>query len=141
MCWGPSLQVGDAAVCGLIWLVVAGLGRWLSRCARAAPAPAALLILWVSGPVRAQSTSWGLGPLAVTSRCSGALVSVGNLSVCCSTARFVISVHRSGLSQERFMSKLRLGGADFEDNAKKQSGHKYLQVEMVLWTQWIKVLK
>ena len=39
------------------------------------------------------------------------------------------------------MSKLRLGGADFEDNAKKQSGHKYLQVEMVLWTQWIKVLK
>ena len=100
MCWGPSPQVGDAAVCGLIWLVVAGLGRWLSRCARAVPIPATFLILWVSGPL-AQSTSWGLGPLAVTSWCSEALVSVGNLSVCFSTARFMISVHRSGLSQER----------------------------------------
>ena len=88
MCWGPSLRVGDAAVCGLIWLVVAGLGRWLSRCARAAPA--ACLILWVSGPL-AQSTSWGPGPQAVTSWCPEALVSVGNLSVCFSTARFMVS--------------------------------------------------
>lgn len=48
-CWVPSPQVGDAAVCGLIWLVVAGLGRWLSRGARVAPAPAAFLTPWVSG--------------------------------------------------------------------------------------------
>lgn len=47
VCWVPSPQVGDAAVCGLIWLVVAGLGRWLPRCARVAPA--AFLTQWVSG--------------------------------------------------------------------------------------------